>query len=256
MDIPDIAALAALAHRHGLPLLVDNTLATPYLVNPLDLGADAVIHSTTKFISGHGHAPGGVVVDGGHFDWSSGRFPDFKPFVDRKGDLALLDKIWREHHVNFGATQAPFHSYLTLIGLDTFVLRMERHIANAQVVASFLQERPEVAWVNYPGMPDHPFHDVGRRQFDGRGFGSLMTFGLKNMERSGMLIDTLDIVTHAANLGDCRTLIIHPWSTQYVAFEPEKKTELGIHQDLLRLSVGIEDVNDIMDDLDQALKRI
>lgn len=256
MDVPDIKALARVAHKNGLPLVVDNTLATPYLVTPLALGADVVIHSTTKFLSGHGHASGGVVIDRGHFDWNNPRFTDFKPFVDRKGDLALLDRIWREHHINFGTTQAPINSFLTVIGLDTFVLRMERHMANAMDVARFLKGLPQIEWVNYPGFEDHPFHKTALTQFGGKGFGGLLTFGLKDTEACFKAIDNLKLINHLANLGDCKTLIIHPWSTQYVSFDPEKKTELGILPGLVRLSVGIEDVRDITDDLAQALSAI
>ncbi|GAB6097903.1 homocysteine synthase [Desulfatiferula olefinivorans] len=255
MDIPCIRTLSDLAHRHGLPLVVDNTLATPFLLTPIALGADVVLHSTTKFLSGHGNAPGGVVVDGGNFDWSSPRFADFKPFVDRKGPLALLDRIWREHHINFGTTQAPFHSYLTMMGLETFVLRMERHMQNTLSVARFLNDRPEVVSVNYPGLDDHPFHAVADRQFGGRGFGGLLTFDLADEAACFRLIDRLKLVRHLANLGDCKTLIIHPWSTQYVAFDPAVKTALGIRPGMLRLSVGIEDDGDIKDDLAQALER-
>lgn len=256
MDVPNIKTLAEMAHAHGLPLVVDNTLATPYLVNPIALGADVVLHSTTKFLSGHGNAPGGVVVDGGNFDWSGDRFPDFKPFVDRKGSLALLDRIWREHHINFGTTQAPFHSYLTMMGLETFALRMERHMENAMAVARFLKQRPEVQWVNYPGFDDHSFHATAEKQFGGKGFGGLLTFGLKDTDSCFRLIDNLKLIYHLANLGDCKTLIIHPWSTQYVAFDEAVKTGLGIKPGMLRLSVGIEDVNDITDDLAQALEAI
>ena len=160
MDIPDIEETAKTAHEYGLPLIVDNTLATPLLCRPIELGANIVIHSTTKYLSGHGNASGGVVIDGGNFNWQEDRFPDFKPFIDRKGDLALLDKIWREHHINFGSTQAPFHSYLTMIGIDTLALRMERHISNAMEVADFLKTREEVSWVNYPGLEGHGFRQL------------------------------------------------------------------------------------------------
>ena len=149
MDVPDLARVAELAHGHGLPLLVDNTLATPYLCRPLALGADVVIHSTTKYLSGHGDAAGGVIIDGGVFNWSQERFPDFKPFIERKGHLAFRDKVWREHHLNFGTTQSPFHSYLTMIGLDTLALRMERHTANALQTARFLLEKSPVKWVSH-----------------------------------------------------------------------------------------------------------
>jgi O-acetylhomoserine (thiol)-lyase len=255
MDVPDMKRIADIAHENGLPLLVDNTLATPYLVNPVDLGADAVINSTTKYLSGHGNAPGGAVIDGGSFDWTGGRFDDFKPFVDRKGNLALLDRIWREHHINFGTTQAPFHSYLTMAGLDTFVLRMERHLSNTMAVAKFLEKQPQVEWVNYPGLKGHPDHDHAERQFGGRGFGALLTFGLKDEAACFRFIDSLKLIYHLANLGYCKTLTIHPWSTQYVSFAPEAKSALGIKPGMIRLSVGIEDVEDITEDLAQALQK-
>ena len=253
MDVPDLKRLAALAHKHGLPLLVDNTLATPYLCRPLELGADVVIHSTTKYLSGHGSATGGVVIDGGQFDWTQKRFPDFKPFIERKGDLAYLDKVWREHHINFGTTQAPMHSYLTMLGLDTLALRMERHLTNAHSVARYLSKRPEVAWVNYPGLPGHPSHAVAREQFNDLGFGGMLAFGLKDKDACFKFINALELIQHLANLGDCKTLVIHPYSSQYVSFEEPVKAALNITPDLLRLSVGIEAVKDICDDIGRAL---
>lgn len=257
MDVPDLKAAADLAHKHGLPLLVDNTLATPYLCRPIELGADAVIHSTTKYLSGHGDAAGGVVVDAGNFDWAaSGRFPDFKPFIDRKGPLALRDKIWREHHINFGTTAAPLHAYLTFIGLDTLALRMERHWENSMLIANYLREHPKVTWVDYPGLSDHPGHDLAARQFNNRGFGGLLTFGLENQDQCCKLINSLELIYHLANLGDCKTLIIHPASSQYVSFPDEERKKAGIGADMLRLSVGIEAVNDIWDDLAQALEQL
>lgn len=255
MDVPDLATAAEVAHKHGLPLLVDNTLATPYLCNPLELGADVVIHSTTKYLSGHGDASGGVVIDGGKFSWDSERFEDFKPYVDRKGPLAYLDKVWREHHINFGTTPAPLHSYLTMIGLDTLALRMERHVSNAVEVARYLKARPEVAWVNYPGLEGHPYRDIAGKQFEGKGYGGLLTFGLQDKQACFTCINNLQMVYHLANLGDCKSLVIHPYSSQYVSFPEEKRQELSITQDMIRLSVGIEDVQDICDDLGQALDK-
>ncbi len=257
MDIPDLLKTGEIAHRHGLPLLVDNTLATPYLCRPLEMGADVVLHSTTKYLSGHGAATGGVIIDGGNFPWqNSKRFADFHPYVDRKGDLAYLDKIWREHHINFGTTAAPMNSYLTMLGLDTLALRMERHCANALEVARYLAERPEVAWVNYAGFAEHPFHFTAETQFGGRGFGGLLTFGLKNKEACFKTINNLELIYHLANLGDCKSLIIHPYSSQYLSFPEKTRRELSISPDLLRLSVGIEAVNDICQDLGQALDRL
>ena len=256
MDIPDLARTAEIAHGHGIPLVVDNTLATPYLCRPFELGADVVLHSTTKYLSGHGDAVGGVVIDGGGFPWSEERFPDFKPFIDRKGPLAFLDKVWREHHINFGTTQAPLHSYLTMIGLDTLALRMERHMDNAYEVAHYLNDRPEVTWVNYPGFEDHPCHSIAQKQFNGRGFGAMLAFGLKDQEACFQFIDNLQLIYHLANLGDCKTLVIHPYSSQYVSFEDATREELSITADLVRLSVGIEAVEDIYEDIGQALEKI
>lgn len=257
MDVPDLSAAAEIAHRHGLPLMVDNTLATPYLCRPFELGADVVIHSTTKYLSGHGDASGGVVIDSGKFNWAaSGRFPDLKPFIDRKGPLAFLDKVWREHHINFGTTQAPLHSYLTMVGLDTLALRMERHMENSLAVAGYLRDRHEISWLNYPGLEDNPFHETAKKQFGGKGFCGLLAFGLGDQETCFRFIDNLKMIYHLANLGDCKTLIIHPFSSQYLSFDDPTRRKLSIHADLLRLSVGIEAVEDICDDLGQALDRI
>ena len=256
MDIPDISGAANLAHSNGIPLLVDNTLATPYLCRPLELGADVVLHSTTKYLNGHGSATGGIVIDGGRFDWKNERFPDLKPFIDRKGDLAFLDKIWREHHINFGTTQAPLHSYLTMLGLDTLALRMERHMENALKVASYLKERPEICWLNYPGLKDHKSHDIALKQFEGRGFGGMLTFGLKDQETCFKFINNLKLIYHLANLGDVKSLVIHPYSSQYISFDEEVKKGLSITPDMIRLSVGIESVEDICSDLGQALNSL
>jgi O-acetylhomoserine (thiol)-lyase len=255
MDVPDLARAAEIAHLHGLPLLVDSTLATPYLCRPLELGADVVFHSTTKYFCGHGDAVGGVVIDGGTFDWTGPRFPDFRPFVARKGELAYLDKVWREQHINFGTTAAPLHAYLTILGLDTLALRMERQVANAQRVAEFLAGRPEVRWVNYPGLTGHPQHSVASRQFGGLGFGGVLTFGLADKEACFRFINGLELIYHLANIGDCKTLAIHPFSSQYLSFPAELRESLAITPDLLRLSVGIEAVEDICADIAQALER-
>lgn len=256
IDIPDLTKAAEIAHRHDLPLLVDNTLATPYLCRPLELGADVVLHSTTKYLSGHGDATGGMVIDGGTFNWDNDRFADFKPFVNRKGPLAYLDKVWREHHINFGTTQAPLHSYLTMLGLDTLALRMERHMENALKVADYLRSRPEVRWLKYPGLADNPSHAMARQQFAGRGFGGLMSFGLRDQQTCFKFINNLQLIYHLANLGDCKTLAIHPFSSQYLSFDEETRQYLSITDDMVRLSVGIEAVEDICDDLGQALDRL
>ena len=256
MDIPDLSRAADIAHRNGIPLLVDNTMATPYLCRPLELGADIVIHSTTKYLTGHGAAAGGVIIDGGSFSWPKERFPDFEPFIDRKGPLAYIDKVWREHHINFGTTQAPLHAYLTMIGLDTLAIRMERHCANAMAVAQYLRERPEIRWVNYPGLPDHPSNSVAKKQFGEKGCSGVMAFGLKDEQACFQFIKSLNLVYHLANLGDCKTLVIHPYSSQYLSFDEPTRQKLSITPDLVRLSVGIEAVEDICEDLGRALDRL
>jgi O-acetylhomoserine (thiol)-lyase len=257
LDVPDLAAAAEIAHRYALPLMVDNTMATPYLCRPIELGADVVIHSTTKYLSGHGDATGGVVIDSGNFNWAdSGRFPDLKPFVDRKGPLAFLDKVWREHHINFGTTQAPLHSYLTMIGLDTLALRMERHLQNGMAVAKYLQTRKELAWLNYPGLEDSPSYQTAKKQFGEKGYCGLIAFGLGDQATSFRFINNLKMIYHLANLGDCKTVIIHPYSSQYLSFDEPTRQKLSIHSDLLRLSVGIEAVEDICNDLGQALDNL
>jgi O-acetylhomoserine (thiol)-lyase len=256
MDIPDLTRAAEIAHASGIPLLVDNTLASPYLCRPIECGADVVMHSTTKYLSGHGTAMGGVVIDSGQFSWNEERFPDFKPFIDRKGPLAFLDKVWREHHINFGTTQAPLHSFLTMIGLDTLALRMERHMANSIKVAQYLNERSEVSWVTYPGLSDHPSNRVAQKLFNGKGFGGMLTFGLKDQETCFKFINNLKLIYHLANLGDCKTLIIHPYSSQYISFDEAEREALSITPDLLRLSVGIEAAEDICEDMGQALDNL
>jgi O-acetylhomoserine (thiol)-lyase len=254
MDVPVIAKLAELAHANRAPLIVDNTLATPYLFHPFEHGADVVMHSTTKGINGHGSATGGVIIDAGKFDWPLDKFPDFKVSKDKRGPLAYIDKVWRELHINLGTTQSPFSSYLTLIGLDTLALRLERTQTNAQKLAEFLVKHPAVKWVNYPGLPSSPHHAVAKAQFKGRGYGGLLTFGLKDEKACFEFIRNLKLVYHLANLGDCKTLAIHPWSSQYINMAEDVRRANGITPDLVRISVGIEAVEDIQADLDQALK--
>lgn len=253
MEVPDIGRLADLAHANQAPLIVDNTLATPCLFRPIEHGADIVVHSTTKYLNGHGSALGGVIIDSGRFDWPEEKYPDFQPFKERKGRPAYTDKVWREIHVVIGTAQAPFHSYLTLLGLDTLALRMERHLDNAAKVAAFLAAHPKVKWVNFPGLPGNPSHATAAAQFAGRGYGALFTFGLASEKACFEFIRHLKLIYHLANLGDCKTLAIHPWSSQYVNLPEEVRQANGISPELLRISVGIEAVDDILADLDQAL---
>ena len=255
MEIADIKSIAQIAHANGIPLMIDNTLASPWLCRPIELGADIVLHSTTKYLSGHGGAMGGVVVDAGNFDWTSEKFSDFAPFVEQKGNLAFLHRLFKEYHVNFGTTPAPFHSYLTAIGLNTLGLRMERHMDNAIKVAKFLKEQPKVEWVNFPGFEDHKCHKIAKKQFNNKGFGAMLTFGLKDQEACFRLIDHLEMILNIANLGDCKTLIIHPYSSQYISFPEDLKNKLADPQ-LLRFSLGVEHVEDICNDLALALEAL
>jgi O-acetylhomoserine (thiol)-lyase len=253
LDVPPIAKLAALAHANRAPLVVDATLATPYLCRPFDLGADIVVHSTTKYLNGHGSAVGGVIVDSARFDWPLDKFDDFKLSKDRRGPLAFLDKVWRELHINLGTTQSPFSAYLTLLGLDTLALRMGRCLDNAVKLAAFFGRHPKVTWVNYPGLPSSPAHAVATEQFRGRGYGGLVTFGLPDEKACFECIRRLKLVYHLANLGDCKTLVIHPWSSQYINFAEDARRASGISPELVRVSVGIEAIEDITADFDQAL---
>ncbi|MBU8848472.1 MAG: aminotransferase class I/II-fold pyridoxal phosphate-dependent enzyme [Desulfobacterales bacterium] len=255
MEIVDIKSIAEIAHESGIPLLMDNTLASPWLCRPIELGADIVLHSTTKYLSGHGAALGGVVVDGGNFDWAREKFSDFAPFVEQKGNLAFLHRLFKEYHINFGTTPAPFHSFLTAIGLNTLGLRMERHMDNAIKVAAFLKKQPKVEWVNFPGFKDHKCHEIAKTQFKNKGYGAMLTFGLKDQEACFRLIDHLDIILNLANLGDCKTLIIHPYSSQYISFPEDLKNKLA-DPSLLRLSLGVEHARDICNDLAQALEAV
>lgn len=253
LDVPDIQTLSETAHSVDAPLLVDNTLASPYLFRPFEWGADVVVHSTTKYLNGHGSAVGGVLVDSGNFGWPREKYPDFAPYIDRKGKLALLDKAWREIHINFGTTQAPFQSYLTMVGMDTLALRMRRHMENSMKIARFLDGHGAVKWVNYPGLESSPHRETAGRQFDSKGYGALITFGLEDRSACFKFIDGLKLIYHLANLGDCKTLAIHPASTQYVSFDERDRDALGVPSDMIRLSVGIEAVEDIMEDIDSAL---
>ncbi|NNG46221.1 MAG: O-acetylhomoserine aminocarboxypropyltransferase/cysteine synthase [Deltaproteobacteria bacterium] len=255
MDVPDIRGLARLAHANRAPLIVDNTLATPYLCKPFELGADILVYSTTKYLNGHGSAVGGVVIDAGRFDWPEDKYQDFKIFKERVGKRAYIDKVWREIHINFGTTQSPFQSYLTLIGMDTLALRMERHMSNATRLAEFLDQHPKVKWVNFPGLPKSPAHETAKAQFQGKGYGALLTFGLENEKACFDFIRNVKLAYHLANLGDCKTLVIHPWSSQYISFTEESRRENGITPDLLRISAGIEAFEDIQEDFDQALQK-
>ena len=267
---PDISVfpfdeIAAIAARYHIPLVIDNTFATPYLCRPFELGANIITHSTTKFIGGHGTSIGGVIVDGGNFDWASGRFDNFTtPDASYHGlvyaDLAAAGKpafiIKARVQVlrDIGACASPFNSWQTLQGLETLSLRMERHVQNAQAAAEFLEEHPQVSWVKYPGLKSHPDHALAKKYLP-KGPGAILGFGVKGgLEAGRRFIESLQLFSHLANVGDAKSLAIHPASTTHSQLSPEQQLEAGVTADFIRLSIGIEDIDDILWDLDQALR--
>jgi O-acetylhomoserine (thiol)-lyase len=263
LDIVDIEKLAAIAHEHGLPLIIDNTVATPILTRPIEHGADIVINSATKFIGGHGTTIGGVIVDAGKFDWkASGRFADFvEPdpsyhglrYVEAFGPLAFILKARVQGLRDTGAALSPFSSFLFLQGLETLHLRMERHSQNALATAKHLGSHPGVDWVNYPGLPSSKYYARAQKYMP-TGQSALVTFGIKGGYEAGKkLIDSVKLFSHLANLGDSKSLIIHPASTTHAQLTVAEQADTGVTPDLVRLSVGTEDIRDILADLDQAL---
>jgi O-acetylhomoserine (thiol)-lyase len=264
LDVHDIASIADIAHAHGLPLVVDNTFA-PLLCRPIEHGADIVIHSATKWIGGHGTAIGGVVVDGGTFDWAASPrfrtdFVDPDPsyhgisYTEAFGPAAFIIKLRVQGLRDLGAALSPFNSFLFLQGLETLPLRIARHSENALAIARWLQSRPDVTWVSYPGLESHPSHRQARRYLTG-GFGGIVTFGVRGgVEAGRRLIDAVEIFSLLANVGDAKSLIIHPASTTHQQLTDEDQAATGVTPDLIRLSVGLENVDDLIADLDQALR--
>ena len=263
LDTLDISAVANIAHEYGVPLMVDNTLPTPYLMQPLKHGADIVVHSTTKFIGGHGTAIGGAIVDSGKFDWTNGRFPSFvEPdpsyhglrYVEALGPLAYIIKARVQLLRDIGAATTPFNSWLFLQGLETLPVRMERHSQNALRIAEFLEGHPAVGWVSYPGLKSHPQHEIAAK-YHTHGYGAIVGFGIKGgLEAGKQLIRHIELFSHLANVGDAKSLIIHPASTTHSQLTPDEQFETGVTPDFVRLSVGLETLDDLIDDLDQALK--
>ena len=264
INVPDIAAIADIAHEAGIPLMVDNTFATPYLCRPFEHGADIIMHSLTKFMGGHGTSIGGVLVDSGTFDWTRGKFPMLTEpdaayhglvYTEAVGELAYIIKARTNMLRDMGGCMSPFNAFLILQGIETLSLRMERHSSNALAVAEWLEGHPQVTWVKYPGLPSHPSYELGKRYLP-RGCGSIMGFGIKGGSDAGRkLIDAVQLCSHLANVGDAKTLIIHPPSTTHQQLSEEQQLAAGITPDFVRLSVGIESVDDIIADLDQALAK-
>lgn len=264
-NLIDIDAVAAVAHKHGVLVIIDNTFATPYLYRPFEHGADVVVHSATKFFGGHGTTMGGVVVESGKFDYEkSGRYPAFtNPDPSYKdvtwaklGAGAFTTKIRATVLRDTGASLSPFNAFLLLQGLESLSLRVERHVYNAQRVAEYLSKHPKVAWVRYPGLADSPDHALAERDFP-KGVGSIFTFGLTGGEEAGkQLIDNLQLFSLLANVADAKSLIIQPASTTHAQLNDEELASVGITPDLIRISVGVENIDDLLADLDQALAKL
>jgi O-acetylhomoserine (thiol)-lyase len=270
LNVFPIEEVAAIGRELGIPLIVDNTSLTPLVCRPFDFGANVVVHSLTKFIGGHGTSIGGIVVDGGNFDWGSGRFPGFtepdnsyhglvhwdafKAFAPAGGaNIAFAMKMRLQLMRDTGNCPSPFNSFLHLQGLETLHLRMRAHCANAMEVATFLSDHPQVSWVNYPGLADNPHHAAAKKYYHS-GFGALLGFGVKGgMEAGRKLIESLQLFSHLANIGDAKSLAIHPASTTHSQLTPEQQASSGVTPDYIRLSIGIEEPQDIIADLDQAL---
>lgn len=256
----DIEEVANIAHKHGIPLIIDNTFA-PAFSKPIHWGADIVVHSATKWIGGHGTTIGGVVVDGGRFDWGNGKFPGFTEpdesyaglrYVD-VGAAAFATKFRVQLLRDIGASLSPQNAFLLLQGLETLHLRIERHNENAQVVADYLKNHPGVEWINFPGLADHPSHELAHKYFT-KGYGSIVTFGIKGGREAGRkLIDNIELWSHVANVGDAKSLIIHPASTTHQQLSAEDLEKSGVSEELVRLAVGIESTDDIIKALDQAI---
>lgn len=263
-DVLDVEAVAAIAHENGIPLIVDNTFPTPYLLRPIEFGADIVVHSATKFIGGHGTSIGGVIVDSGKFDWTNGKFPELTEpdpsyhgvvYTEALGPIAYITKARVQLLRDTGAALSPFNAFLFLQGLETLHLRMERHSENALKVAQFLQQHDAVEWVNYPGLKGHPSYEKAQKYLP-KGQGAILSFGIKGgLEAGKKLINNVKLFSHLANVGDAKSLIIHPASTTHQQLTPEEQLSTGVSPELVRLSVGIESADDIIADLDQALNR-
>lgn len=254
LDVPDIKALAELAHSREIPLIVDNTVTTPYLTNPIKLGADIVVHSTSKYINGSGNSIGGIIIDSGRFKWNYDKFSSLQEY--RKfGVFTYLAKLRKGIFKDFGSCISPFNAYLNSIGLETLGLRMDRACDNACELAVNLQQSSKVKYVNYPGLADNPYHELAKRQFRGR-FGAILTIRVGSKANAFRVINNLKYALNLANIGDARTLVIHPASTIYVTNSQEEKENAGVYEDLIRISVGLEDIDDLKEDFMEALGSI
>ncbi len=262
INVLDIAALADIAHEAGVPLIIDNTFATPYLCRPIEHGADIVVHSATKFIGGHGTSIGGVIVDSGKFPWDNGNFPGMTEpspgyhgmrFYEQFGIYGYIMKCRVEALRDFGPALSPFNAFMFLQGLETLHVRMDRHIQNAQKIAEYLEQHELVSWINYPGLPSSQYHALANKYMP-KGPGAIFCFGVKGGRPAGkVFIESLEMISHLANVGDAKTLVIHPASTTHQQMNDEEQVAAGLSPDLIRISIGLEDADDIMWDLNQAL---
>lgn len=261
-NILDIEAVAAIAHEHKIPLVIDNTFATPYLCRPIDFGADIVLHSLTKFMGGHGTSIGGIIVDSGKFPWEEGNFPQLTEpspayhgmkYVETFGNLAYIIRARVEGLRDMGTCLSPFNAFLFLQGIETLSLRMERHVANALAAAKFLEQHNLVSWVKYPSLPSSPYYKLAQKYMP-KGGGAVFSFGIKGGYEAGRkFINSVKLFSHLANVGDSRSLVIHPASTTHQQLKAEEQEAAGVTPDMVRISVGLEDLDDILWDLDQAL---
>ncbi|MFN3325332.1 MAG: O-acetylhomoserine aminocarboxypropyltransferase [Bryobacteraceae bacterium] len=262
-NVLDIEAVAKIAHEAGVPLIIDNTFATPYLCRPIDYGADIVVHSLTKFMGGHGNSIGGVIVDGGKFAWNNGKFPQIASpsrayhgmnFWETFGPIAFIIRARVEGLRDLGPCISPFNSFLLLQGVETLAMRMDRHVENTLAVARFLEKHELVTWVKYPSLPSSPYYELAKKYMP-KGAGAVFSFGIKGgLETGRKLIDNLKLFSHLANVGDVRSLVIHPAATTHQQLSAEEQLAAGVTPDMVRLSVGLEDVDDLIWDLDQALR--
>ncbi|MGQ9523784.1 MAG: homocysteine synthase [Armatimonadota bacterium] len=262
LDVLDIEAVAKISHDAGVPLVIDSTVATPYLCRPFEWGADIVIHSTTKFIGGHGTSIGGVIVDSGKFNWSNGKFPELTEpdpsyhgirYAEAFGEMAYIIKARVQLLRDLGPCMSPFNAFLFLQGLETLSLRMQRHSENALAVARWLKEHPKVNWVNYPALEDSPSYELCKKYFP-NGAGAIIGFGIKGGLKAGRrFVDSLKLFSHLANIGDAKSLVIQPAATTHQQLTPEEQLATGVTPDFIRLSIGLEDIRDIIADLEQAL---
>lgn len=263
-NLIDIEKVAEIAHRHNLPLIVDNTFGTPYLIRPIEYGADIVVHSATKFLGGHGTSIGGVIVESGKFNWKNGKFKDFiEPDIHYNGivfgdlgGMAFTTKIRAQILRDTGACISPFNSFLLLQGIETLSLRVERHVENTRKVVEYLNSHPKIEWVNYPEVEGNKYNELAKRYFP-KGAGSIFTFGIKGgLEAGKKFIDSLNLFSILANVADAKSLVIHPASTTHAQMTEEEQKISGIAPELIRISIGIENINDIIEDLEQALAQI